>query len=323
MSKRSQKKPAARGPAPEPAPEMPMPDRRALEKTMADIGRLLSEREFASIDEANAFLHDLMASGQPIAAPPSTPLEQAQELMYEAWDAKGKRRVELARKALQISPDCADCYVLLAEETAQSLEEARDLYAQGVQAGERAIGPEGFTEFEGEFWGMLQTRPYMRARAGLAETLWLLGERKQAVAHLNDMLRLNPNDNQGLRYLLMGWLQDMGDDEALGELLRRYKGDYSADHLYTNALWLYRREGAGAKANKALKEALRENRHVPDYLLGRRKPPREMPELVAFGQESEAVSYVGAAVEAWRRTEGALAWLAQQVGPAKGGGPKA
>ncbi len=322
MSKRSRKKPAARREAPEPAPEMPIPDRRAFEKTMADVGRLLSEREFASIDEANAFLHDLMASGQPIAPPPSTPLEQAQDLMYEAWDAQGKRRVELARKALQISPDCADCYVLLAEETAQSLEEARDLYAQGVKAGERAIGPEGFEEHEGEFWGVVQTRPYMRARAGLAETLWLLGERKQAIAHLNDMLRLNPGDNQGLRYLLMGWLLDTGDDEALGELLRRYKGDHSAEYLYTNALWLYRRKGAGAEANKALKEALRENRHVPGYLLGRRGPPSQMPQYISPGQEDEAIAYTAGAIEAWRRIEGALSWLAQQVGPAKGHGRK-
>lgn len=67
------------------------------------------------------------------------PLEEAQALMYEAWDATGPRRVALARQALRLSPDCADAYVLLAEETARSLGEARDLCAQGVAAGERAL----------------------------------------------------------------------------------------------------------------------------------------------------------------------------------------
>ncbi len=90
---------------------------RVMEQTMANLSRLLNEREFESVDEANAFLQELMASGQLNAMPPApdTPLEQAQQLMYEAYDTPGKRKhVELARKALDISPDCADAYVLLA-----------------------------------------------------------------------------------------------------------------------------------------------------------------------------------------------------------------
>jgi len=47
-----------------------------------------------------------------------TPLERAQDLMYRAFDSTGEKRVTLARKALAISEDCADAYVLLAEETA-------------------------------------------------------------------------------------------------------------------------------------------------------------------------------------------------------------
>ena len=291
---------------------VPAFDPRAMEKMLADVGRALSEREFDSVEEMNAYLNEMMASGQPPPAAPCTPLEEAQNLMYEAWEAKGKSRVRLARKALRISPDCADAYVLLAEETARSLEEVRDLYEQGVKAGERALGPEAFKEFEGDFWGVLETRPYMRARAGLAQVLWFLGERRQAVEHLQDMLRLNPDDNQGLRYLLMGWLLRLNDDQALGKLLRRYKEDYSAEWLYTNALHLYRREGASRKSSRALRKALEQNRFVPLYLLGRRKMPKELPEYISFGDESEAASYAAGSVDAWRETEGALAWLAEQ-----------
>jgi tetratricopeptide (TPR) repeat protein len=305
MSKKRSRKP----------PETPMPafDMRTMEKVMADIGRLLSEREFESTEEINTYVNDMLASGEPIAAAPRTALEEAQDLMYKAWEAKGRRRIELARKALRISSDCADCYVLLAEEAVGTIEEARDLYEQGVQAGERAIGPEAFRDNVGDFWGILETRPYMRARAGLAQVLWLLGERRQAVEHLQDMLRLNPNDNQGLRYVLMGWLLQTGDDRALGELLHHYEEDYSAEWLYTNALWLYRREGASPKSGRALKKALEENSSVPLYLLGRRKMPRELPEYISFGGESEAVSYAAGAIEAWRDTEGALMWLAEQT----------
>jgi ST7 protein len=87
---------------------------------------------------------------------------KAQDVMYDAWERTTSRsRIALAHKALGISPLCADAYVLLAEE-ARSLEEARDLYAKGVEAGELALGPRGFKEYAGHFWGFLETRPYMR-----------------------------------------------------------------------------------------------------------------------------------------------------------------
>src|SRR3546814_15155439 len=100
--------------------------------------------------------------------------------MYDAWEASGAERVALARAALDISPLCADAYVLLAEEEAGSQQDALALYRQGVEAGERALGDE-FEELSGHFWGFLQTRPYMRARAGLAIPFRRLGA--QPAAH--------------------------------------------------------------------------------------------------------------------------------------------
>ena len=42
----------------------------------------------------------------------------------------------------------------------------------------------------------------MRARAGLAAMLDALGDVEAAIGHYRDMLRLNPGDNQGIRYVL-------------------------------------------------------------------------------------------------------------------------
>ena len=295
---------------PEPGKGLPLPDRRAMEKSLSDIGRLLSEREFGSPEEMNAFLQDIVASGEiPRSSKQRTLLEQAQDLMYDAWDSSGRRRVELACRALEISGDCADAYVLLAEETAGNLEKARNLYEQGVKAGERALGPEVFKEDAGHFWGILETRPYMRARLGLAQCLWSLGERRQAIEHYTDMLRLNPGDNQGIRYVLANCLLEEGLDGALGKLLEQYKDDAAATWSYSRALWVFRREGASKKANRCLKEALDDNRYVPFYLLGEKRLPRRLPEYIGFGDENEAVEYVAEAIRAWQKTEGALEWL--------------
>lgn len=64
---------------------------------MQAVTRLLEGRDFASLDEANAFPQQL-ASRQPLAAPPVTPLDEAQELVYQALEASGPRRLRLGRR---------------------------------------------------------------------------------------------------------------------------------------------------------------------------------------------------------------------------------
>src|ERR1700724_1166525 len=139
-----------------------LPDRRAMESFLAAIAGRRG-------DDADA---------------------KAQDVMYEAWERTPSRsRIALARKALGISPLCADAYVLLAEE-ARSIEEARDYYAKGVEAGELVLGPRGFKQYAGHFWGFLETRPYMRARAGLAGALLKFGAVYAALPTHRDLSKL-------------------------------------------------------------------------------------------------------------------------------------
>ncbi|QDV37700.1 DUF6930 domain-containing protein [Tautonia plasticadhaerens] len=270
---------------PEPEPPAGLPDRRAMEGVMRE------------------FLGGLF--GGPAA---DTPLDQAQQLVYEAFEEPDpKKRAKLAKQALDRSPDCADAYVLLAEQ-AKTRKEALGLYEQAVAAGERAIGPDAFTEDVGHFWGLLETRPYMRAREGLAHTLWTLGRREEAVGHLQAMLRLNPGDNRGLRYTLASWLLDLDRDDELARLLEQYD-EGSATWAYTRALLAFRRQGDTPEARKQLKTARKANKHVPAYLLGEEPMPPEQPPSYSPGDESEAVIYAAAGLSAWRSTPGALTWL--------------
>src|SRR6185312_821671 len=125
--------------------------------------------------------------------------------------------------------------VLLAEHARRRKETLRR-YEQGVAAGERALGTHAFQRDVGHFWGILETRPYMRARLGLAHSLWTTGRRDEAVRHLQDMLRLNPNDNQGIRYTLAGFLLFLDRDDELAKLLAQYPDEGSATWAYTHAL---------------------------------------------------------------------------------------
>src|SRR5690606_19808626 len=107
----------------------------------------------------------------------------AQDLIYDAWEAPSRqKRLKLAHQALALWPDCADAYVLLAEH-AKNLEEALKLYEDAVAAGERALGKRAFGEDAGHFWLIHDTRPYMRARYGLARMLGLVERYDEAIAH--------------------------------------------------------------------------------------------------------------------------------------------
>jgi tetratricopeptide (TPR) repeat protein len=243
-----------------------------------------------------------------------TPLRKAQDMIYDAWEVTDpKHRVALARKALEISPDCADAYVLLAEETASSLPEALNLYRQGVEAGERALGRDAFEEDVGHFWGVLETRPYMRARAGLAECLWASGKHDEAIQHYKDMLRLNPNDNQGLRDLLLPRLIEMGKDQEAEALFKEYRDDGIASWIFSRALLDFRKMGDCEISRRSLAAAVKKNKHMPAYLLGRKKMPQFLPEYYSPGDENEAVFYTKENLEAWKITSGALDWLLDQT----------
>ncbi len=96
------------------------------------------------------------------------PLAEAQDIICDAFDARGKKRVELVRRALSISRDCADAYVILAEEAMPDKNEALRLLEEGV-----------------------------RARFMLGLQLHFMGERSRAIDVFTDLLGLNPNDKPG------------------------------------------------------------------------------------------------------------------------------
>ena len=115
----------------------------------------------------------------------------------------------LARAALEVCQDLADAYVALgvvAEKRDEDPERARELYENGVAAGEREIrrlrGPDALKRVlrQGDFYAVLETRGYVRARGSLAIVLYALGEREQAELHARNLSKLNDMDNLG-RYI--------------------------------------------------------------------------------------------------------------------------
>lgn len=253
-------------------------------------------------------LRQALAGFSPESAP-ATPLAKAQALIYRAFEEPDeKRRGELARQALEISPDCADAYLLLAEH-AGSRKKSLELYQQALAAGERALGREAFERHVGQFWGLPETRPFMRAREELASALWAMGRREEAIEHLREMLRLNPNDNQGVRYTLAAFLLFLDRDQELADLLVQFPEECSAAWAYTKALLTFRQQGDTIEARRLLKQARKCNKYVLPYLTGEKFPPAQFSDYYRIGDKNEALHYIVGFLAAWRSTPGAVAWV--------------
>ncbi len=284
-------------------------DRRGIEKGISEIQRFMATQNFSNIEEAEAAIQSRFL-GRSIDSFPSTaatPLERAQEIMYDAFEARGRTRIKLARRALAISPDCADAYGLLAART-NNLDKARDLLKEAVAAGERAVRSLGIDA--GEIaWGDIRCRPYLRARFALAGVLRGFGEVEDALREFVEILRTDPDDHQGVRYELLTLLLELKKDREAHALLEQFPDEGGALWPYARALLAYRQEGGSAEADRLADRALKANPFMWKFLAGTQDPPFDVPEAYRPGSREEAIVFAEDLAPIWQDTPGAAEWI--------------
>ena len=228
-------------------------------------------------------------------------------IFFQAFDAHGRRRVQLARQALELDPDCATRMSSSLNKPVRSKTNWITI-AKGWKRG-APLGSSFFSENMGDFWGISTTRPYMRARLGLAASLAAMGNINEAVAHYQELLRLNPGDNQGVRYFLLPKLLAAGRDLDAAKLLKQYDEE-SANWAYARALLAFRLSGRGAAASRELRTALRINAHLPELLCSDAAIPQ--PPHYAFGSFEEACVAAEELRPAFQAAPGALDWILEE-----------
>jgi tetratricopeptide (TPR) repeat protein len=291
-------------------------NRMTMEKIMRQIGKKLESLDLTE-DELQQI--DLAALLNSMAAPPAnTPEEEAQELVYSAYESSDpKKRTTLAKKALKLDPDNVDAHLILADNPATSIFGAVACYRDAVAAGERSLGKEFMEQHTGHFWGIQETRPYMRALECLAGNLHAAAAGQEECEQINlevveiyqKMLRLNPGDNQGIRYKLLYVLIEQWRDDEAEKLYKEYGDDESAWWLYGRALLDYRKQGDTAKSQKSLAAAIKYNKHFPPYILGIKRFPATPPGHYGVGDANEAAYYMNDSMTAWENTSGAIDWI--------------
>ncbi len=231
--------------------------------------------------------------------------------MHKALKKPRAKRIELAEKALALSPNCADAYLCLANDREKRLGDKIPLLEEAVKAGRRAIGSHHFKTNVGKFWQIVETRPFMRALKELAQSLMCSSNRHdEAILHYKELLRLDSYDHLEVSYSLMHtYILTDRLAEAL-KLTRTYSYETSPEITYNRVLVLFKLHGDAPPVHSALRKAIACNPHVVPFFTdskfnGNKKPP----EYFLEGRSKEAHQYVSYHRWQWYQTPGALDWL--------------
>ena len=225
--------------------------------------------------------------------------EQARELAQRAGCEQNPiRREHLLQRALRLNPQCAEAWMLLAQQAPSPVERA-DLCRRAVDASEAAaLGSTG-GEGAGQLWYRLEARPYIRARALLAEALADLGLAREAVAHQRTLLRLDASDGVGTRYALLGRLLKLRMAKAALGLLEAFPDETSPLWSFGEALLCFLQEGDSDRASELLCTAL-----LLDSATGA---------LLCDEDENTTGTDLREMREAWQSSPEALDWLRETL----------
>ena len=162
-------------------------------------------------------------------------------------------------------------------------------------------------------WVCDENRPALRLLA--QEAIDHLGhDEPDALPLLQAMLRLNPNDNHGLRDVVVNLHLEHGEDKAALALIAKYPDDGAPALCFGKVLALYRL-GDLPQATAALKAANKLNPKIVKFLLPARKAQPKASEYgIQMGGDDEAWRYREDMRDAWESAPGALDWLKRLAG---------
>ena len=229
---------------------------------------------------------------------------------YEQGNLDGAERA--FKEVLAQMPDHLDAihHLALVLSERNLLDQAHDLWDQAVSIGRKAF-PQDFKLGRDRLeWGWLENRPFLRCLHGLALARYEEEEVEEALRLFQELLSLNPNDNQGVRAMAEEALFKLGRLEDALEITEQYREDVMPETLYGRALALFKL-GRRREASLALKQAIRYLPLVRKELLktGYRLPRTARPDMVSVGGADEAYYYWQHWGQFWEEDPEALEWL--------------
>lgn len=209
-------------------------------------------------------------------------------------------------------PEFIDAYhhlAMLLDETRRH-KEARQVWNIAVQIAQAAF-PTTFKRGRHRLpWGILDNRPFLRAYHSWG--LQLLEQEKvaDALAVFDDMLSMNPNDNQGVRALAIDCYFRLAQPTQVLAVCKHYPNDTMEEVLYGRSLALFQLDRQ-PEASIALRKAIEILPNVARELLKKtHRPPKNLnPNYATVGGSDQAFYYWRHNGQHWVNSKGAIEFL--------------
>jgi len=177
-----------------------------------------------------------------------------------------KEQIENLNKALELEPDNIDAKIMLIYAENKDSMTHMKLLKELADAEEDKMIKSGFMEEnKGIFYGVIETRPFMRLLAKLRIqyiSLSMLGAARKLSEH---MIELCENDNLGCRYVLMAIYAYMCDEKAALKLWKKYHNAEDAQLLLSLSMLYYRMNDL-EKAKDYLKSVQKVNKDTKKFI---------------------------------------------------------
>lgn len=133
--------------------------------------------------------------------------------------------------------------------------------------GSQVMEARGYTDEKsiGNYWNILETRPYMRLRDRYMETLKECGMIRRAVSECEEMMRLCENDNLGIRFILMHLYALLEEEEKALALHQKYDAHEESQMLFPLSV-LYFKLGDLDRAGEYLDRLFAANKDTKKFI---------------------------------------------------------
>ena len=241
------------------------------EKFYEGFQRFLAEQghEEPSEAEMDALLQQYvtMLNAGDVSLEPMQDEESADAFLERAQEAGSQREMlKWIRKARELEPDHVDAALMEIEETSKNPYEQEMRLFELQQKAEKQLREQGYFRKAsiGDFWGLIETRPYMRVCQTYVGTLLMNRKMRLAAKACESMLRLCKSDNLGIRYTLIHLYVYLEEEQAAHKLFGAYSGDWGTRFPLAMAVLSYK-QGKEEMAQKYLQMLLNNNKDTKKF----------------------------------------------------------
>lgn len=167
--------------------------------------------------------------------------------------ATKRKKKEYLAQAAALEPDNMDVKLAQAEVDAKSPLDLIAVLPPLIQDAQTYLKDKKiYNSSKGDFWLVFETRPYMRLLQHYMMSLIECGVTNRAIQIGEEMLRLNKNDNQGIRFMLIPLYAQSGNEMKALKLYKQYSEEKDRPSYLLPLALLYFKLGEWDKAKSYL-----------------------------------------------------------------------